>query len=167
MFWRIFTESDWNYAFGSKNWLSQKEAKNYSERFFFSRSLKCGKSRNFFWFDWNNFFCQTSEKGQLLTKTFFLHQMSHIQLNQAFQLFWSIFAEIDWKHHFWVKKVIISERSYYYSESCFSQPVWTGTNTEDRFDLMETPFEVIWSIFAEIEWKILFRVEKLTISERN
>ncbi len=37
--------------------------------------------------------------------------MSHIQLNYAFLLFWSILGEIYWKLLFLVKKMTISERS--------------------------------------------------------
>ena len=37
--------------------------------------------------------------------------MSHIQLNYAFLLFWSVFGEIHWKIIFLVKNVTISERS--------------------------------------------------------
>ena len=50
-----------------------------------------------FWFDGNNFLVPSSEMGQLIQKTILLHKMSHIQLNQAFLVFWSIYAEIDKK----------------------------------------------------------------------
>ena len=41
-----------------------------------------------------NLFDQTSERGQILTKTIFLPKESHIQPNYAFLLFWSILGEI-------------------------------------------------------------------------
>ena len=49
--------------------------------------------------------------GQLLTKTVFLHKMSHIQLNYVFLLFRSIFGLVHWKLLFLVQKVTISESS--------------------------------------------------------
>ena len=49
--------------------------------------------------------------GQILTKTVFLLKVSHIQLNYAFLLFWSILGEIHRELHFLVQKVTISEKS--------------------------------------------------------
>ena len=37
--------------------------------------------------------------------------MSHIQLNYAFVLFWSILGEIHWKPFFLAKKITITESS--------------------------------------------------------
>ena len=52
------------------------------------------------------------EKGdQTLTKTVFLHKMSHILLNYAFLLFWSIFGEIQREIFFLDIKVTIAETS--------------------------------------------------------
>ena len=48
-------------------------------------------------------FSQTSEMEKVLTKMVFLFKISHIHLNQAFLIFWSIFAEIDWKPFFGLK----------------------------------------------------------------
>ena len=47
----------------------------------------------------------------MLTKTFFLQKISHIQLNYAFPLFWSFFGLIFRKLLVIVKKVTISESS--------------------------------------------------------
>ena len=55
-------------------------------------------------------FVQSSKMGQLLTTNVSLHKISHIQLNYAFLLFWSIFGLIHWKLLFLVQKVTISER---------------------------------------------------------
>ena len=59
----------------------------------------------------NNFLEQTSKRGQILTKTVFLHKVSHIQLNYFFLLFCCIFREIQRELRFLVKKVTFSETS--------------------------------------------------------
>ena len=56
------------------------------------------------------FFDQTSERGQILTKTVFLPKMSHILLNYAFLLFWSFLGEIHGEL-FFLDKMTISETS--------------------------------------------------------
>ena len=50
-----------------------------------------------FWFDGNNLFCSNPCNGTLLQKTVLLLNMSHIELNEVFQVFRSIFEEIDKK----------------------------------------------------------------------
>ena len=57
------------------------------------------------------FFCQTSKRGLILTKTLFPPKVFHIELNYAFLLFLSIFGEIHRELLCLVKKVAISERS--------------------------------------------------------
>ena len=47
----------------------------------------------------------------MLTKTVFIQKVSHILLNYAFLLFWSIFGEIQRKLFFLDIKVTISETS--------------------------------------------------------
>ena len=49
--------------------------------------------------------------GQILRKTVFHLKMSHMQLNYAFVLFWTIFGKIHWKIVSLVQKVTISVRS--------------------------------------------------------
>ena len=89
------------YPFGSKNWLSQKEGKNCSVINIFSTSWKSDKSKEKFGLDRNNLFLFNHSKWHISTKMVFFLQMSHIQLNLAFQMFWNIFVEIDWKLLFW------------------------------------------------------------------
>ena len=81
-----------------------------------------------------NVFDQTSKMGQILTKTLFLLKVSHIQLNYAFLLFWSIFGEIHWNCCILVKKVTISERSSEILRNFFSQQVWKGTSPDKNFN---------------------------------
>ena len=57
------------------------------------------------------FFNQTSKRGQILTKTFFLQKVSHILLNYASLLFCSIFGEIIRELFFLDIKLTISEKS--------------------------------------------------------
>ena len=120
--------------------------------------------------------------------------MSHIKLNYAFLMFWNIFVEIHRKILFLVKKVTISERLKYL-ERFFSQQVWKGqiqktigicckqlylfkqknvTNIKKTVCLLKMghippnyTFLLFWSIFVLIDWKILFLVKKVTISERS
>ena len=120
--------------------------------------------------------------------------MSHTQLNYAFLWVWSIFGLIHGKILFLVKKVTISERS---SEKirkfvfinrfengqiqrkiwiCCKEPflskagqILTKTvflNTMSHKQLIYA-FLLVWSIFREIHWEILFLVKKLTISVRS
>ena len=56
-------------------------------------------------------FDQSSKRRHILTKTVFLHKVSHIQLNCAFLWFWSIFVEIHRELFFLDIKVTISETS--------------------------------------------------------
>ena len=80
------------------------------------------------------FFGLTSETGQILSKMFFLLKISHTQINYAFQVFWSIFTEIDWKP--------FGERSRKWQSQnklsitlklIFSQRAWKGENPVERF----------------------------------
>ena len=65
------------------------------------------------------FFDQTIKRGQILTKTVFLPKVSHIQLNYAFLLFWSIFGEIHRELHFLVQKWLSQKRAQKHWESFF------------------------------------------------
>ena len=53
---------------GLKNWLSQKEVKNNPESYF-QWILNKANPEERFRYDGNNFFVQTSEKGQIFLKT--------------------------------------------------------------------------------------------------
>ena len=59
----------------------------------------------------NNYFLLNQKKEKTLTKTVFLPKVSHILLNYAFRLFWSIFGEIHREIFFLIKNVTISEMS--------------------------------------------------------
>ena len=59
--------------------------------------------------------------------------MSHIQLNYAFLLFWSIFEEFHWKILFLVKKKNYLRKKLWNNQKvCFSQQVWKGANPEEN-----------------------------------
>ena len=58
--------------------------------------------------------------GEILTKTFFLLNVSHLQLNYAFLLFSSNFGEIHSELLFLVQKWLSQKGALKYSEICFS-----------------------------------------------
>ena len=89
-----------------------------------------------------NIFGQTCETGQILLKTVFFLKLNQLQLNYAFPVFWSIFAEIAWKLHLWVKKVVSQKDAKITQKVIFSQLVWKGKNPEENLDTMETNFFV-------------------------
>ena len=66
--------------------------------------------------------------------------MSHIQLNYAALLFWSIFGKIHGNILFIVKKFIISERSIELLRKCFSKQVWKVANPEENLDWFKQQF---------------------------
>ena len=133
--------------------------------------------------------------GQVLTKTVFLRKISHIPLNYAFLLFWSIFRLIHCKLHFLFKKVTISERSteilrrcvffnkfekgqykrkiWIYLDHCFEQTSKRGQILTKIVFLPKVShraklwFSVFWSIFGLIHWKLLFLDKNVTILERS
>ena len=117
--------------------------------------------------------------------------MSHIQLNYAFLLFWSIFGKIHWKLLFLVQKVTISERStellrkfvflnkfekkqilrkiwICLHKSFFDQTIKRGEILTKTVFLLKMghiqlnyAFLLFWSIFGKIHWKLLFLVQKV------
>ena len=122
--------------------------------------------------------------------------MSHIQLNYAFLLFWSIFGELHWKLLFLVKKWLPQIGAQKYSESLFiytslksgksrgkfgyfvNNPFVQSSKTEQI--LIKTVFLLKMShippnyafllfciFFGQIHCKVLFLFKKETISERS
>ncbi len=176
--------------FGSKTGLSQKEDEEYSEKwYFFNKSEKVQILRKILILNGTTFFGQTSETGQILTKTVFLIKISHIQL-------FSFSAVLKFFHGNWQKTSHSIKKCDGFrlnlritQKIIFSQQVRKRENSEKIFDLMETTFFcqtsemgqtfqktffllkirhiqlnytflVLWSIFAEIDWKLLFLGKK-------
>ncbi len=126
--------------FGSKMELSQKEDEEYSEIIFFNKSEKGQILRKILILNGTTFFGQTSETGQILTKTVFLLKISHKQLL-------SFFAVLKFFHGNWLKNFHSLKKC-----DCFRlnlritqkviilKQVWKRENPEKIFDLMETTF---------------------------
>ena len=121
--------------------------------------------------------------------------MTHIQINYAFLLFWSIFVEIHWKLLFLVQKVTLSERSLEklgkfvllnkLEKGQVQRKIWNSCKPSFLYKQSNGPiviktvfpqkmshkqiiyvFLLFWSIFELIRWKLLFG-QKKNISERN
>ena len=122
--------------------------------------------------------------------------MSHILLNYAFLLFWSIYGEIIRELFFLDLKVTSQKRALKFSESRFFLPCLKADNPEEnlalfkqiffkqtskrgyiltktvflhkvRHILLNYAFVLFWSIFGEIHRELFFRNIKVTISEKN
>ena len=91
-------------------------------KFVFLTTFEKGKILRKIWICLNIFFDQTSKRGHILIKNFFLSQLSHIQLNYVILLFWSIFGEIHRESFFLVKKVTISETNIEIPRKLFYLP---------------------------------------------
>ena len=63
------------------------------------------------WICFKTLFDQTSKMEKMFKKNVILLNLSHIQINYAFLLFWSILGEIHRKNLVLVKEVTFSERS--------------------------------------------------------
>ena len=62
--------------------------------------------------------------------------MSHIQLNYAFQLFWSIFGLIPYKPLFIQKSNYLRKEHRNIQKDYFSQQVWKEEKAEENLDLV-------------------------------
>ena len=111
LFWRIFGLIHWKHDFLVKNVTISERSTEILRKFVYLNKFERRKILRKIWICLNNFFNQTSEIGQILTKTIILLKMSHTQLNYALLLFWNIFGEFQGKLLFLVKNVTISERS--------------------------------------------------------
>ena len=110
LFWNIFGKIHRELLFFVQKVAISERSIEIPRKFFFLKYWK-GKSWVKLRFVKTTFFDQTSKWRHKLTKTVFLPTVSHIELNYAFLLFWSIFGEIHRELLFLVKKVSISERS--------------------------------------------------------
>ena len=73
-------------------------------------------------------------KGDILTKIVFLHKVSHILLNSAFLLFWSILGEIHRELFFLVKKKWLYQKgALKNSESLFFLPCLKRGKSSEKF----------------------------------
>ena len=121
--------------------------------------------------------------------------MSHILLNYAFLLFWSILWEIHRELFFLDKKVTISKGALKYSESFFLLPCLKGANPEENLDLFKQLFLIkpvignkltkivflhkvshillnyafllFWSILGEIHRELFFLVKKKWLYQKG
>ena len=111
LFWNILGEIHRELFFLVKKVTTSERSTEKLRIFFSLPCLKRGKSWGKFGFVLTNVFDQTSKRGLILTKTVFLHKVSHILLNYGFLLFWSNLGEIHRELFFLDTKVTISERS--------------------------------------------------------
>ena len=88
------------------------------------------------WICLNNWFCSNQSKGINLTKTVFLHKVSHILLNYAFLLFWNIFGEIHRELFFLNINWLSLKRALKYSEIFFLTMFERG-KPEENLDLFK------------------------------
>ena len=86
--------------------------------------------------------------GQILTKSVFLHKVSHILLNYAFLLFWSIFGEIHRELFFLELKVTIAETSTEIFKKFVFLPCLRGANPEENLDLFKQMF-----LITAVKWE--------------
>ena len=119
LFWSILGGNSLKTSlFCQKSDFLRKEHWN-TQKFFFLNKFEKGQILTKIWICLNNFFYQTSKRWQILIKNVFLLKVSHIQLNYAFLLFWSIFVEIHRELLFLVKKVTSQKEAQNYLESWF------------------------------------------------
>ena len=110
MFWSIFGKFIENFFFrhisdylGNEHWNTQKVC--------FSYHIWKGQIQRIIWICLNNCFWSNLKNVINTNKNVFLHNVSHILLNNVFLLFWSIFVEIHRELFFLDIKVAISEMS--------------------------------------------------------
>ena len=111
LFWSIFWEIHRELLFLVQKLTISEKSPEILRKFVFLNKFEKVKIKRKIWICLNNFFWSNQKRGQILTKTVFLLKTSHIQLNYAFLLFWSIFWEIHRELLFLVQKVTISEKS--------------------------------------------------------
>ena len=76
----------------------------------------------------------------MLTKTVFLHQLTHILINCAFLLFWNNFVEIHRELFFFYIKVTISEKSTEIVRKFVFLTMFERANPEENLDLFKQLF---------------------------
>ena len=93
------------------------------------------------WICFKTLFDQTSKMEKMFKKKIvILLNVSHIQINYAFLLFWSILGEIHRKNLFLVKKVTFSERSIEKLRNLFNLILLERVNPEENLDLFKQLF---------------------------
>ena len=105
---QFWGNSMWTFFFWHKSDYLINEHWN-SPKVWFSNHVWKGQILRNIWICLNNFFL--IKQVGILTKTVFLHKVSHILLNYVFLLFWSSFGEIHSKLLFLEIKVTTSETS--------------------------------------------------------
>ncbi len=113
LFWcfeAYFENSQRTFLFSQKMAISERSSE-ILRKFAFLNRFEKGLILRKIWICLNNFFDQTRKCRNLNKNVFFFLKVSHIWLNYAFQMFWSIFGEIHRELLFLVQKVAISERS--------------------------------------------------------
>ena len=78
--------------------------------------------------------------GEILIKIVFLAKVSLIQLNYAFLLFWSIFAEILSELLFLVKKLLSQKVAMKYPESLLFLTCLKRVTPEENLYLFKQPY---------------------------
>ena len=118
-----------NFSFGSKNWLFQKEAKNYSEIWFFSTTLNSCKSCGKFWFDGNNIFWSNQWNRTNINENGFPPRNESHTAKLSFYCFMKHFRGN------WLKTSLLGQKSDYLRKMLritqkviFSQPVLKWPN---------------------------------------
>ncbi len=156
-------------------------------KFVFLNKFEKGKIQRKIWICLNNLFDQTSKRWQIITKTVFLPKVSHIQLNNVFLLFLSIFEEIHRELLFLVQKLTISEKSTeilrmfiflnkfekaqilrkfgFVSTTFFDQTCKMGEILSKTCFSLQSSFLMFWSNFGEIQRELLILVKKVANSE--
>ena len=132
LFWSIFGLIYWKHLFFDKKVTISERSTDILRKFVFLNKFEKRQILSKIWICTNNFFYQTCKRGQILTKTVFHLKMSHIQLNLASLLFWSILGEFHWKLLFLVKKNYLRKKLGNNQKVCFSQQVWKGANPEEN-----------------------------------
>ena len=126
-----------NFSFRHKMTIS-KRALKYSE-IYFSYHFWKGKILRKIWFCLNYCFGSNQLSGINIKKKIFLHKVSHILLNYAFLLFWSIFVEIH-RVLFFLDKRGYLRNEHWNTQKVFFYHVWNGVNPEENLDLFKQLF---------------------------
>ena len=137
LFWSIFGEIHREIFFLVTKVTLSEMSTEILRKFVFLTMFEKGKILWKIWICLNNFFDQSSKMGQTLSKTLFLHKVSHILLFCCFEVFSGRFIE---NFSFKSKKWPSQKRALKYTEICFSNHVWKVANPEENLDLFKQLF---------------------------
>ena len=119
----------------------RKDHKN-TQKFVFLNKFEKDQILRKIWIFLINYFDQTSKMREILIKTVFLSNVSHIQLNYAFLLLWNIFGKIPQRTSLFSPKMTISERSTeILRKFIFVNIFKKGANPEENLDLFKIFFD--------------------------